>query len=236
MSCAAIIVAAGRGRRMGFDKLLAPLNGKPVLQWSLDAFLRADEISSIVVVTDEERFGRLDPGTSKPVLRVDGSRERFLSVVRGLDAIPEPPVYVAVHDGARPLILPGQIDQVVKATRDEGAAALARRVTETLKKSDENDFAHGSVPRERLWVMETPQAFRFKMLRRAYRVTESRRIGVTDDVSAAKAIGVATKLIENQRPNIKITVPRDLDLVEAMLKLRERPEHPPTGDVDGENG
>jgi len=225
MSCAAVIVAAGSGRRMGFDKLLAPLRGKPVLQWSLDAFLRAEEISSIVVVTNEERFDQLDRGNSKPVLRVAGSRERFLSVINGLDAIPEAPVYVAVHDGARPLILPEQIDEVIKAARNEGAAALARRVTETLKKSDDRDFAHGSVSRERLWIMETPQAFRFKMLRRAYRVTESRRIGVTDDVSAARAIGVSTKLIENDQPNIKITVPRDLELVEAILKLRE--ESPP---------
>ena len=226
MSCAAIIVAAGSGRRMGFDKLLAPLRGKPVLQWSLDAFLRAEEISSIVVVTNEERFDQLDRGNSKPVLRVAGSRERFLSVIKGLDAIPEAPVYVAVHDGARPLILPEQIDEVIKAARNEGAAALARRVTETLKKADDRDFAHGSVSRERLWIMETPQAFRFKMLRRAYRVTESRRIGVTDDVSAARAIGVSTKLIENGQPNIKITVPRDLELVEAILKLREDPPPP----------
>ncbi len=206
---------------MGFDKLLTSLNGKPVLQWSLDAFLQAEEISSIVVVTDEKRFSQLDPGTSKPVFRVDGGKERFLSVVKGLDAIPEPPPCVAVHDGARPLVLPAQIDGVIRATRDEGAAALARRVTETLKQADEYDYVSGSVSREGLWVMETPQVFQFRMLRRAYQATESRGIGVTDDVSAVESIGGNTKLVENTQPNIKITIPRDLELAEALLKMRE---------------
>ncbi len=217
-SAAGIIVAAGRGRRMGFDKLLAPLCGKPVLQWSLDAFLEAQSIDRIVVVTDEERFAALELGTSKPVLRADGDRDRFLSVIRGLDAIPNPPTHVAVHDGARPLIQPAQIDQCLEVARAEGAAALARRVTETLKKADDNQFTQSAVERDELWIMETPQAFRFKMLRRAYSVAESRRLEVTDDVSAAAAIGVPSKLIENPLPNLKITVPQDLAVVEALMK------------------
>jgi 2-C-methyl-D-erythritol 4-phosphate cytidylyltransferase len=202
-SAAGIIVAAGRGRRMGFDKLLAPLCGKPVLQWSLDAFLEAQS---------------LELGTGKPVLRADGDRDRFLSVIRGLDAIPNPPTHVAVHDGARPLIQPAQIDQCLEVARAEGAAALARRVTETLKKADDNQFTQSAVERDELWIMETPQAFRFKMLRRAYSVAESRRLEVTDDVSAAAAIGVPSKLIENPLPNLKITVPQDLAVVEALMK------------------
>ncbi|HJM63188.1 MAG: 2-C-methyl-D-erythritol 4-phosphate cytidylyltransferase [Roseibacillus sp.] len=221
MSCAAIIVAAGHGRRMGFDKMVAPLGGKPVLQWSLDAFLEAGEVETVVVVTSEERFAHLDPGTGKPVLRVDGDRERFLSVMRGLDAIPSPPSYVAVHDGARPFILPEQIDQVIRTSHDEDAAALARRVTETIKTADDHDFTQRSVPRDRLWIMETPQAFRFEILRRAYRATESQALEVTDDVSAAEAIGVPTRLVENLLPNLKITLPQDLALAEAILKTRQ---------------
>ena len=222
MSCAAIIVAAGHGHRMGFDKMLAPLGGRPVLQWSLDAFLQAGEIDTVVVVTSEERFAQLDPGTEKPVLRADGDRERFLSVMRGLDAIPSPtPSHVAVHDGARPLIQPAQIDEVIRASRDDGAAALAHRVTETLKKADDQGVTQRSVPREDLWIMETPQAFRFKILHRAYQVTESQRLGVTDDVSAVEAIGIPTKLIENSLPNPKITVPQDLTLAEAIMHVRK---------------
>lgn len=221
MSCAAIIVAAGHGRRMGFDKMVALLGDKPVLQWSLDAFLGAREVETVVVVTSEERFAQLDPGTGKPVLRVDGDRERFLSVMRGLDAIPSPPAYVAVHDGARPLILPEQIDQVIRTSHDEGAAALARRVTETIKTADDHDFTHRSMSRDRLWIMETPQVFRFEILRRAYRATESQHLEVTDDVSAAEAIGVSTRLVENILPNLKITLPQDLALAEAILKTRQ---------------
>jgi len=206
---------------MGFDKMVALLGGKPVLQWSLDAFLQAKEVEIVVVVTSEERFAHLDPGTGKPVLRVDGDRERFLSVIRGLDAIPSPPSYVAVHDGARPLILSEQIDQVIRTSRDEDAAALARRVTETIKTVDDHDFTHHSVPRDRLWIMETPQAFRFEILRRAYRTTESQALEVTDDVSAAEAIGVPSKLVENLLPNLKITMPQDLALAETILRTRQ---------------
>ena len=127
MKCDAIIVAAGRGRRMGFDKLMAPLAGKTVLQWSLDAFLACDIIGRIVVVTDENRFARLRNDTSKEVIRVDGGRERFLSVAAGLDVLSGGAPYLAVHDGARPLVMPDQIDACYRAARDHGAATLARR-------------------------------------------------------------------------------------------------------------
>jgi 2-C-methyl-D-erythritol 4-phosphate cytidylyltransferase len=222
MSCAAIIVAAGRGRRMGFDKLLAPLCGKPVLQWSLDACLQAELVDAIVIVSPAERFAVLETGAAKPVVRVDGDRERFLSVVKGLDGIPHPVTYVAIHDGARPLVLPSQIDACLRLARDAGAAALARRVTETLKRGSDDLFTRGSVQRENVWIMETPQAFRFKMLRRAYAVAEQRRLQVTDDVSAAEAIGVPSKLIENPHPNLKITFPRDLAVVEALMMSSQR--------------
>ena len=217
MSCAAIIVAAGRSQRMGFDKMLSMLNGQPVLQWSLDAFLEAEEIDTIVVVTSAERFAKLAPGTGKLVLRTEGDEERYLSVIRGMEALPSKPEYVTVHDGARPLILPGQIDAVVRTARDEGAAALARRMTETLKRSDSQCLTSESLSRENLWIMETPQAFRFDMLADAYNLIKERDIQVTDEVSAVEAIGIATKLVENQRPNPKVTVSGDLPLAEAVL-------------------
>lgn len=219
MSSAAIIVAAGQARRMGFDKLLAPLGGKPVLQWSLDAYLAAESVERIVVVSNEERFEALDLGTNKEVIRAEGDMERHLSVIRGLEAFGEPPTYVAIHDGARPLIKPAQIDECFAVTRETGAAALARRVTETLKKVTSDLFTRSSVPREDLWIMETPQAFRFRMLRRAYNNAKTRRLHLTDDVSAVETIGVQTKLIENLHPNLKITVRGDLALAEALMGM-----------------
>ena len=217
MSCAAIIVAAGRSQRMGFDKMLCMLNGQPVLQWSLDAFLEAEEIDTIVVVTSAERFAKLAPGNGKPVLRTEGDEERYLSVIRGMEALPSKTEYVTVHDGARPLVLPGQIDAVVRTARDGGAAALARRMTETLKRSDSQCLTSESLSRENLWIMETPQAFRFDILSNAYNLIKERDIQVTDEVSAVEAVGIATKLVENQRPNPKVTVSGDLPLAKAVL-------------------
>ena len=202
---------------MGFDKMLSMLNGQPVLQWSLDAFLEAEEIDTIVVVTSAERFAKLAPGTGKLVLRTEGDEERYLSVIRGMEALPSKPEYVTVHDGARPLVLPGQIDAVVRTARDEGAAALARRMTETLKRSNSQCLTSESLSRDNLWIMETPQAFRFDMLADAYNLIKERDIQVTDEASAVEANGIATKLVENQRPNPKVTVSGDLPLAKAVL-------------------
>lgn len=217
MSCAAIIVAAGRSQRMGFDKMLSSLGGRPVLQWSLDAFLEAEEVETVVVVTSSERFAQLDQGSGTTVLRAEGDEERYLSVIRGLEALPPATKYVAVHDGARPLVLPSQIDDVVRTARDRGAAALARRMTETLKRSDDQHLVSGSLSRENLWIMETPQAFRFDILHEAYELIKKEGIPVTDEASAAEIAGVYTSLVENQRPNPKVTVPGDLPLAEAIL-------------------
>ena len=205
---------------MGFDKLMAPLAGKPVLQWSLDAFLACELVTRVVVVTDEERFAQLETGSEKEIVRVDGDRERYLSVANGLKGVPGKPMFVAIHDGARPLVKPEQIADCIGHARETGAAALARRVTETIKKGTRDGFSRGSVPREELWFTETPQIFRPKLIARAYQQVVTRRMPVTDDVSAADALGIATKLVENNQPNLKVTVLGDLLVAEAILKAR----------------
>ena len=113
MSLTAIIVAAGSSRRMGFDKLLAPLAGKSVLQRSIEAFLSCDDVCEVVVVCPQERFDQLQLGNAiKPILRVDGGVDRHDSVAAGLAIISENTEYVSVHDGARPMILLDQISKV----------------------------------------------------------------------------------------------------------------------------
>lgn len=220
MNSAAIIVAAGSGQRMGFDKLMAPLAGKPVLQWSLDAFLAAGSIGRIIVVTDENRFAMLDTGTTKEVLRVDGGSERFLSVAAGLDRVATDSPFVAVHDGARPLVRPEHIDACHRAAQDSGAATLARRVTETIKKGSPDNLTRGSVARDDLWFTETPQMFRTETIIRAYQQVLGSHLPVTDEVSAVETLGIATRLVENSAPNIKVTVPSDLVLAAAILATR----------------
>jgi 2-C-methyl-D-erythritol 4-phosphate cytidylyltransferase len=219
MACCAILVAAGSSRRMGFDKLAAPLAGKPVLRRTLEAFLACDGIDAIVVVAPRERFDALLAGEfAKPVLRVDGGQDRQDSVRHGLAAVPDACELVAVHDGARPLVSPDDVAHCLEAARNHGAAALARPVTETLKRADGAGFARESVDRERLWFMETPQVFQKALLRKACDAVLERRLQTTDEVSALEAIGIPVKLVSSVAPNPKITHPSDLALAEALLR------------------
>lgn len=204
---------------MGFDKLASPLAGVPVLRRTLDAFLAADSISEIVVVCPAERWELLGSGSySKPVRRVDGGADRQDSVAAGLAALAAQTDLVAVHDGARPLIAPADIDRCVAAAVEFRAAALARRVTETVKHSDAAGFSAGAVSRENLWCMETPQVFEIQLLLKAYQAVAAQGLAVTDEVSAMEAIGVPVKFIESIQPNLKITTPADLALAQALLR------------------
>lgn len=203
---------------MGFDKLAAPLAGVPVLRRSLEAFLAAPSITAVVVVAPAERFGELLSGSfSKPVIRVDGGANRQDSVANGLAAVPPGTTLVAVHDGARPLVRPEAIDRCVASAAERGAAALARPVTETLKRADAEGLSRESVDRELLWFMETPQCFQLPLLLQAYDAVTRSNLTVTDEVSALEAIGIPTLLVDARYPNLKITHPSDLFLAEALL-------------------
>ncbi len=204
---------------MGFDKLTSPLAGVPVLLRTLQAFLAADAIAEIVIVCPVESWELLESERfSKPVKRVDGGAKRQDSVAAGLAALSGEMDFVAVHDGARPLISPADINRCVAAAREHQAASLARRVTETLKRSSTDDFSAAAVSRENLWFMETPQVFRISKLREAYLAVAAQGLTVTDEVSALEAIHVPVKLIESRHPNLKITTPADLALAEALLR------------------
>ena len=136
MHCAAVIVAAGNSRRMGFDKLAAPLDGIPVLRRSVERLMMVPEIHRVVVVCGEERFKSLLGGDfPKPIVRVDGGIERQDSVLAGLKILDEGDELVAVHDGARPLVDPGDVSSAVAVAAKHGAASLARPATETLKRT-----------------------------------------------------------------------------------------------------
>lgn len=202
---------------MGFDKLASPLGGVPVLRKTLDAFLAAESITEVVIVCPAERWDLLGCDIfPKSVRRVDGGADRQDSVAAGLAEISSD--YVAVHDGARPLVSPADIDRCVAAAWEHRAAALARRVTETLKRSDLADFSAKAVSREHLWFMETPQVFESALLRQAYAEVAAHGLAVTDEVSALEAVGVRVKFVESRHPNLKITTPADLALAEATLR------------------
>ena len=219
MKITAIIVAAGSSRRMGFDKLAADLNGRTVFAQTVDAFMRCDEITAIIVVSPSERMALLDEMTfCKPLVRIDGGAERHLSVAKGLAAVSPDAELIAIHDAARPLISQADILATVAAAKEHGAASLARRVTETLKRSDGADFTQAPLSRENLWFIETPQIFRADLLRAAYSHVVENDLKVTDETSALEAIGVKTKLVASTSPNPKITTPADLENISQKYR------------------
>ena len=210
MSRAAIIVASGSSRRMGFDKLAALIDGNPILWHSVRAFSTNSSITQVVVVTPPERFEWLSDLGEK-LHRVDGGKERSDSVNAGLAALNSDITHVAIHDGARPLVSPQNITATFEAAQKTGAAALARRVTETLKRSSPEGVTTESVSREDLWIMETPQIFSRVLIKQAYQQVASGDAQITDEVSALQLLGRGTTLVENTNPNPKITVQADLD-------------------------
>ncbi len=210
MSRAAIIVASGSSRRMGFDKLAALIDGNPILWHSVRAFSSNSSITQVVVVTSPERFEWLSDLGEK-LHRVDGGKERSDSVNAGLAALNSDITHVAIHDGARPLVSPQSITATFEAAQKTGAAALARRVTETLKRSSPKGVTIESVSREDLWIMETPQIFSRVLIKQAYQQVASGDAQITDEVSALQLLGQGTTLVENIYPNPKITVQADLN-------------------------
>lgn len=219
----AIIVAAGRSARMGFDKLLAPLGGKPVVLHSIEAFERTPEVGQIILVTRQERieeFGGLTRHVGKISAIIAGGEERHFSVWNGLQSLGESAQFVAIHDGARPLTTPRLISDCLKLAATEGAACCAAPVPDTVKRADAEGRVQGSVDRNGLWAMQTPQIFRTELILEAYREVIAAGELVTDEVSAVQKLGKPVFLLRNDDWNFKITVPQDLALAEQVLQIR----------------
>ena len=225
MKLSAIIVAAGSSRRMGFDKLEADLGGESVLARSMMAFEATPSVFEFRVVTSPDKFEAITAtadrlGLNKFVETLEGGAERHLSVHAGLSRVSREADLVAVHDGARPLVTPEAISNCASVAGETGAAALAHRVADTLKLGNDQGEVAGAVSRDHLWGMQTPQIFELELLHEAYQAVFERGDLVTDEVSALEAIGHPVKLVENPEPNLKITVPSDLVVAEAVFSSR----------------
>jgi 2-C-methyl-D-erythritol 4-phosphate cytidylyltransferase len=204
---------------MGFDKLLAPLGDRSVLQHSLDRLLECDAIHSIVVVCPQDRWQTLRiPTSGKHVLHTTGGTLRQDSVQRGITAAPAEATLIAIHDAARPLVSQDDLTRVIAAATESGAASLAHRIVDTLKRADENQFTRDSVSRDHLWGMETPQVFALSLLRQALSLTQDTGQEFTDEVSHLQSAGHPVLLIESLHPNPKITTPADLTLAAALMR------------------
>ena len=228
----AIIVAAGSSRRMGFDKLLAPLAGKPVIWHSLRAFSETKEIDEIIVVAREDRvaeFEKLvqDEKLAKVAKVIAGGVERHLSVWSGLQAVSsQGSEYVAIHDGARPLSTPRLIRQVLEAAKTHGAACCASPIPDTVKRASVEQMVEASIERTGLWAMQTPQVFASGLILQAYAALIARNEMATDEVSAVQKLGKRIFLLKNEDWNFKITYEHDLELAEHVLALRAKQTSP----------
>ena len=210
---------------MGFDKLLALLGDKPVLAHTLDAFEQTSCVAEIILVTRAERVTELQELVEQSEFKkvrnvVAGGAQRQDSVRAGLEQLDPDASYVAVHDAARPLVMPDQIERVFALAQGHGAAALAEPITDTLKRADENRFVTGGVAREGLYAMQTPQIFSRQLLMDAYAAVKAKNLSITDEVSAVEQLGARVLLVPNEEFNFKITYPRDLLLAQSALTRR----------------
>ena len=221
----AIVVAAGKGTRLGGDqpKQFLELCGVPIIIHTLRQFERCAEINEIIVVVPAESTAAFSSLAEKFAVRklsrvVAGGATRAQSVRSGLNAIGDAEI-VAVHDGVRPFVTPDEIDRVVAAARAIGAAILVAPVADTIK-AVENGRVKGTRPRINLRRALTPQCFRYDLLKRAYDQVaeiEAAGIDVTDDSSLVERLGIEIVAVEGSAQNIKITREEDLVFAEAIL-------------------
>jgi 2-C-methyl-D-erythritol 4-phosphate cytidylyltransferase len=220
----ALIVAAGSSSRMGFDKLIAPVADKSVIEHAVDAFEATASVTNIIVVTRADRvseFEGLLRGKTKLRRIIAGGERRQDSVRAGLQSVPSDAQFIAVHDAARPLVTPEQIESVFRQARKSGAASLADPVTDTLKRVDTELYVTESIDRQQVYAMETPQIFAREILEEAYRLVFAKNLPITDEVSAVEMLGRKVVLVSNGDFNFKITFERDLPMADFVLRERK---------------
>ena len=222
--CGAVIVAAGSASRMGgIDKVMAELDGEPMVVKSVRAFQNCDAIREIVVVTRPDLIVPIQDlcsGFDKVTAVVAGGKDRPGSVTNGLNALSSKVKLAAIHDGARPLISFQVIDRAVRAANTYGAAAPAIPVKDTIKVV-QGGIVKETPERKHLFAVQTPQVFDFDLLRGALKKAAEDKAEITDDCSAVERMGMSVKIVEGDERNLKITTPMDLTI--AKLLLEEKP-------------
>lgn len=223
---AAIILAAGRGERMGakLDKAFLSLGPKPLVAYSLLAFEACSDIEGIVLVVRKDRVEAAREmckmfGISKLLKIVPGGSRRQDSVRAGLAALSPETTVVAVHDSARPLVTPSLISATIVSAKKSGAGVAARKVVDTIKECGRTGVVSKTIDRAKLWAVETPQTFRYDLLRSSYDQVAAARKTVTDDAGALEFAGHPVQLVEWPHPNLKITYPEDLTIAAALLRI-----------------
>ncbi len=221
----AIVVAGGRGSRMGSDlpKQYLEIKGRPVISYCLEAFERSF-IDEVILVTAEDfldycRQNIVEKYGFKKVKKiVAGGKERYQSVEKGLQAA-KGSDYVYIHDAARPYLTQEMLDRLAEAVRDYDAVTAAVPSKDTIKEADENAMSVKTLDRSKLWNIQTPQVFSYPLLYQAFeKLKKDRAVGITDDTMVVeKYTGHKVKLVEGSYSNYKITTPEDMIIMEALL-------------------
>ena len=220
-TCGAVIVAAGSASRMGgIDKVMAELDGEPMIKRTVRAFQECDAVKYIVIVTREDLIlpiHNLCREFSKVMEVVAGGKTRQESVQRGVNALDQKVELVAIHDGARPLITWQLIDRCIRAGNTYGAAAPAIPVKDTIK-TVEGGIVVNTPDRSKLRAVQTPQVFDLDLLQGALLKAQQDGAEVTDDCSAVERLGMKIKIVEGDEKNLKVTTPMDLKIAEMLLE------------------
>jgi len=225
---AVILAAAGTSSRFGnpfINKVYALLGGKPVWQHSADVFASVACVQQTILVVQAEDREMIRQKFSATVAImgieiVAGGSQRWESVRNALAKLKPEIQFVAVHDAARPLVSKAEIESVIEAAREHGAAILGEPIFGTVKRTNSEGVIEATVPRERLFQAQTPQVFRRDWLEKAYASAASMSPPPTDDAQLMEALGHPVRLVAGNAMNIKITTQADLRWAEVALKSR----------------
>lgn len=223
----AIIVAAGGSVRMGIadSKQFIPLLGRPAIEYTLRAFEKCHLIKEIVVVCREQDKERIrliadENGFSKVSSLVEGGASRAESVRNGIKAASSKAKYFAIHDGARPLITVEEIERVIEAAFETGAATLGVPVKDTIKIVDGYNKIESTPLRSQLRAVHTPQVFERELYQFALENVGDNMINFTDDCSLIEHMGGEVEVVKGSEENIKLTTPIDVVIAESILRER----------------
>ena len=222
----AVVVAAGRSQRMGFDKILTPLGGQPLLVHTLDRLLATGVPKEIILVirpdSRKEMEALIEPLHERGEIRlVNGGAQRQDSVQAGLKAVSDSCEFVMVHDAARPFITKELIDVVLAAAKLSDAAVCGAPCSDSLKEVGEDGLVVQTIDRSRLWTVQTPQIFRTKLLRDAYDAALKSGETFTDDTAVVEKMGHPVRIVLYHGVNLKVTTPADWSLAEGLLRAGE---------------
>jgi len=208
----------------GIDKAFLSLGTKPVVVYSLLAFEKCRDIDEVILVVRKDRIDAARQaarmfGCNKVKKVIAGGTLRQQSVMNGLAEASEDVDIVVVHDGARPCLTSDLISQAINSAKQHGSGVAAVKITDTVKSVEKGMIIAGTVDRTKLWLGQTPQAFKMDLLRKAFQLVEKKKIKVTDEASAVELVSNGVWLVASSSSNIKITSPDDLTLAAALMRL-----------------